>query len=1719
MRKKTLSRLITVFMVLSMLLSLPLNAAAILDTDGDGIPNESDNAPNHANPDQKDSDADGVGDVADATPYGTEYDIEAGAVVIASSGYYYIYGAGNATTNTITVNTGVIAGVRLSNVNVNVSATLNAVAFDIQGTAEVTLTLADGSASTFRSGGNKAGVQVADGAGLTVRSETLGTGILNAFGGGDGAGIGGGSLSNPNGGGAIVINSGTINATGGCDGAGIGSGDGGNGCNVTINGGTVTATGTDDGAGIGAGGGGDAGTITIHGGTVIAASSGSEASYYGGSGIGSGADGVNGTILIDGGTVTATGRYDCPGIGGDYNPAGKAITISGASTIVNATGGTYAAAIGGGYGGGGGTINILGGTVTATGRYRGAGIGDYAGSGTVINIGGGDITATGGQYANALGRGYSGSYLDASLNFNGGNLTVSRGADATYDINATIQTTESNDFSAGGCFKPQSGQIIALSGPVLGVFSYDKSGTTPAAGDTVISTATASSSGYFALSTRETDMQIVRQSGNLSWKYAADTAGPALSAAGLIRSSSAAADVTFTSDEWAEYYYAVVGDGADAPTIDTSGSGIYCAGQTTLSLSALTAGAKDLYIVAKDEAGNAGSPIMFDIAATHVCKIGYTGYETVQTALSAVGAGETKTIELLSNITTNTDICFGGKNVNFDLNAYTLNVATLGGETGLHTNAVNISVDDTGGGDFNINGCNIGVDVANGSVTVTNVTTKDGYGVGVKAGAGGTVIVKGDINVANGTGAAANDGGIVVVEGEVSASTYVDINGTVLAKTDGVAGEGAYADYMKYAVAGSTSVVYVKTLVLSESWTDSITSAVSSFGGGNGSSAALAYEISTPAQLAQLAYNVNHGYDYSGKYFKQVSNLDLAGKYWTPIGYRFYPGNEKGFNGTFDGNGYAISNLSIGTAAEPMAGGDQTQAGLFGALKNAAVLKDIRVSVSIYTNGVTSVGALVGYDESEAPLSGCSASGTIVSAGSGDLRIGGLIGDSTGASILRCSSDVDVTAAGGTAIGGVIGYPGSYSASEPREVNGCLFTGTINAGSVPSYGGVGGIAGKSYGYFLIVNCVNKGSVSGANGNIGGIVGIQHNDVANCYSSGTVSSSGSFPSWVGGITGYIDSGAVYNCYDSGRVSATGSALVGAIVGYGSAGTTVSNAYFDDTVNPDLAHVRSIIGSGHKYFLSSYSTAVMKGATPETNVEYASGISASGAGAVEAALNGWIAVQTAFTGVTFAHWKTDAASNDSYPYLAGVEYTAADATLASLSATDVTLTPAFGSGVTSYSASVANSVGSTTVAAQATVSAASVKINGTVGTTRNIALNTGSNLITVQVTAEDGTTTQSYTISISRAAASGGGDATSPGQQVTVTTRDGDTSVQGTLTSRSDKDQVDVSGDQFGQLAGTDKDIVIPAPSATVTFDAIAVNMINSASSSGDVVLSIQKVDTSTLTSEQQQRVGDRPVYDFSVTKGGVQVSDFGGGHAQIAIPYVLKPGENPNQVVIYYLADDGTLKTVRGHYDPIAKSVIFITTHFSKYLVCYNALSFTDVPDKAWYKDAVDFIAAHGITSGTGIGAFSPDALLTRGQFVVLLMNAYGISPDSAPAGTVNFADAGSTYYTAYLQAAKGLGLGNGVGNNMFAPEQAITRQEMFVMLYNALKVIGELPAASGTKQLSDFGDANQVASWAQEAMNALVKGGVISGSNGMLNPVASTTRAEMAQILYNLLSR
>lgn len=317
--------------------------------------------------------------------------------------------------------------------------------------------------------------------------------------------------------------------------------------------------------------------------------------------------------------------------------------------------------------------------------------------------------------------------------------------------------------------------------------------------------------------------------------------------------------------------------------------------------------------------------------------------------------------------------------------------------------------------------------------------------------------------------------------------------------------------------------------------------------------------------------------------------------------------------------------------------------------------------------------------------------------------------------------------------------------------------------------------------------------------------------------------------------------------------------------------------------------------------------------------------------------------------------------------------------------------------------------------------------------------------------------------------------------------------------------------------TNADLKLETGIGTVTFDAKAVSTISGAAAAADIAISIKKVDSSTLSQDIQEKVADRPVYDFSITSGGSAISSFGGGNAQISIPYTLKPGEKNNSIVVYYIDSTGKLQVVTGMYNPDSKTVDFTTAHFSKYLIGYHEVVFSDVSKNVWYGEAVGFLAARDITGGVGGGRFAPDKTITRADFLVMAMKAYGIKPDAA--ATDNFADAGSKYYKSYLATAKTLGLVKGLGKNKFAPEATISRQDMFVILYSMLEKLNKLPTGKNVRTLGDFSDAGSITGYAKDAMKFFVEAGVAEGNGRNLTPKAYTTRAEVAKLLYNLLTK
>jgi uncharacterized repeat protein (TIGR02543 family) len=318
----------------------------------------------------------------------------------------------------------------------------------------------------------------------------------------------------------------------------------------------------------------------------------------------------------------------------------------------------------------------------------------------------------------------------------------------------------------------------------------------------------------------------------------------------------------------------------------------------------------------------------------------------------------------------------------------------------------------------------------------------------------------------------------------------------------------------------------------------------------------------------------------------------------------------------------------------------------------------------------------------------------------------------------------------------------------------------------------------------------------------------------------------------------------------------------------------------------------------------------------------------------------------------------------------------------------------------------------------------------------------------------------------------------------------------------------------------KAIEIKTPIGSVTIQG---NMLTERETKGvkKVSISITSIDRNTLSAEIQLLIGNKPVIGLQMKLDGKEASwKNPNAPVRISVPYVPTAAElaSPEHIVIWYI--DGSGKAVcipDGHYDAASGTVTFTTTHFSSYAIGYNKASFRDVADKAWYAKAVGFIAARNITGGTGNGNYSPDSRLTRGEFIVMLLKACDIELDTSPKN--NFSDAGNTWYTGYLAAAKSLDISGGIGDNRFAPNAQITRQEMFTLLYKALKAVGKLPSDTTGKSLVAFSDKDRIAVWARDAMSAMVKSGIVSGSSGKLSPTDTATRAQMAQVLYNLLAK
>lgn len=233
------------------------------------------------------------------------------------------------------------------------------------------------------------------------------------------------------------------------------------------------------------------------------------------------------------------------------------------------------------------------------------------------------------------------------------------------------------------------------------------------------------------------------------------------------------------------------------------------------------------------------------------------------------------------------------------------------------------------------------------------------------------------------------------------------------------------------------------------------------------------YKICTTEDLIQLAAMAND-YKTGNCTFVLANDIDLSTvDNWTPIG------DGYAFGGTFDGNGYTVSNLKINTTNNPT--------GLFG--WTTGTIKNLGVE-NVNITGASDVGGLIG--KAAGTVSNCYTTGSVIMASyttdSGGTAVvsdaGGLVGTNFG-KIIDCYSEANVTG-DGNIVGGLVGYSSGDG---------------------------------------IIRCYAAGNVSGK-GYVGGLAGRAYCTVEDSYSMGTV--YGDF--YEGGLIGETSSAAVLtNCY--------------------------------------------------------------------------------------------------------------------------------------------------------------------------------------------------------------------------------------------------------------------------------------------------------------------------------------------------------------------------------------------------------------------------------------------------------------------------------------------------------------------------------------------------------------------------------------------------------------
>ena len=277
----------------------------------------------------------------------------------------------------------------------------------------------------------------------------------------------------------------------------------------------------------------------------------------------------------------------------------------------------------------------------------------------------------------------------------------------------------------------------------------------------------------------------------------------------------------------------------------------------------------------------------------------------------------------------------------------------------------------------------------------------------------------------------------------------------------------------------------------------------------------------------------------------------------------------------------------------------------------------------------------------------------------------------------------------------------------------------------------------------------------------------------------------------------------------------------------------------------------------------------------------------------------------------------------------------------------------------------------------------------------------------------------------------------------------------------------------------------------------------------------KTDFTTVKVQQRSSGGGEPAkpsFPVKISSSGDGVAKVDRSYASAGdkVTITVTPGRNASVQRITVTDKDGERLKLTENRDGTYSFTMPSGTANVYVRFSGSGLPFADVPSGSWYYDDVAYVYDTGLMTGLTATTFGPNLSTTRGMIVTIL---WRMENEPAAKHGCPFADVRrGSYYEQAIAWASENGIVTGFDASTFAPDRAITREQLAAILFRFAAYRG-MDAVTLRENLSSFQDQAAISAYAVSALNWAVGEGLMQGTGDKLEPTGSATRAQVAAML------